>query len=630
MANNDRLAAMREAELEAAPGFDEAEDGAEDVHKFLPSPCPVTPLGINGKNIVFLDGLKQIVTAPTKCDKGDLMLWFGNGYLEAHYGNDSDSKKADRWDQRKIQTDFIEDCRNLGLFDPSGRVFGRGAHRGPLGGHELVMHLGNLVMIADPSRTRVGDRMKTVNAGTISLQGERLFYPAGPPLPPPANSPATPKDAQSLLDTFRGFNFVHSTASPLLLLGMVGQMYLCGALRWRSHMWITAPTGAGKTTLQNIVRECLQGWCLHTEEATEPSIRQVLKDDTLPVLIDEAEGHDRPEQKQAIINLMKRASAGGKIHRGGADHKHTEFTAQSCFMLTSVLHAPLRGEDRNRMAILEMRAITDNSPPPPLALELATWRTLGRRFHRRMIMHWDRWERTYDAYRRAIAELGYVSRTQDTYGTLLACADLMRFDYGWGDITLSDEPGEERVLEAVKDCVSLMEESRNESEGDDVRCRRAMLGAHLPGYGGKPPEPIGRWIERAMTWLEEPSTATQFNPDGSSSSPDDPFRTVNQAARDRLKNYGLAVVKLHRTPSGAMGYREADPEDWKNSYLAVAGDTNQALAQIMKDTDWRGGGWKQSLGKVPGVEKCKVRFFEGALQAQCVPLEAMTFRGEGE
>lgn len=624
MADPDRLAAMRDAELEAAPGFDEAEEGGDDPHKHLPSPCPVTPLGINGKNIVFLDGLKQIVTAPTKCEKGDMMLWFGNGYLEAHYGHDSDSKKADRWDQRRAQTDFIEDCRNLGLFDPSGRVFGRGAHRGPLGGHELVMHLGNRVMIADPSRKKVGDRMKLVKAGTINLQGERLFYPAGPPLPPPANTPATVEDSESLLKTFEGFNFVHAKAAPLLLLGMVGQMYFCGALRWRSHMWITAPTGAGKTTLQNIVRECLQGWCLHTEEATEPSIRQVLKDDTLPVLIDEAEGHDRPEQKQAIINLMKRASAGGKIHRGGADHKHSEFTAQSCFMLTSVLHAPLRGEDRNRMAILEMRAITDNSPPPPLALELATWRTLGRRFHRRIIMQWDRWERTYDSYRKAIADLGYVSRTQDTYGTLLAAADLMRFDHGWWEISLANAaPGIERVTQAVASCVPMMEESRAEAEGDDVRCRRTLLGTHLPGFGGKPPEPIGRWIDRAMTPLivNDPNDAESWA---------NGALAVNQDARDRLKSYGLAVVKLHRTPSGALGYRDADPEDWDNSYLAVAGETNLALAQLLKDTDWRGGGWKQSLGKVPGVEKCKVRFYEGTVQAQCVPLNAMTFRDEGE
>lgn len=617
-ADKSRLAAMRDAQVQVAPAFDEAEDGPQDITPHLHQPCPVVPLGINGKNLVFLDGLRQIVTAPTKCDKGDMMLWFGSEYLESYYGTEG---KADRWDQRKAQTAFVEDCRNLGLFDPSGRVFGRGAHRGPLGGHELVMHLGNRVLIADPSANKANDRLRMVKAGSISLQGERLFYPAGPPLPPPAERAATAKDAASLLETFEGFHFVHD-AAPLLLLGMVAQMYVCGALRWRSHMWITAPTGAGKTTLQNIVRENLQGWCLHTEEATEPSIRQVLKDDTLPVLIDEAESHDRPEQKQAIINLMKRASAGGKIHRGGADHKHSEFTAQSCFLLTSVLHAPLRGEDRNRMAILEMRAAPDSSRPPPLALELATWRTLGRRFHRRMIAHWGRWEGTYDAYRAAIADLGYPSRTQDTYGTLLACADLLRFDYCWDDLNLSDEPGRERVVEAVARCVPLMEESRAAAEGDDVRVRRVMLGTHLPGFGGKAPEPIGRWIERAMAYL----TQTEADPvDGFNT-----VTSVDQAARDRLKSYGLAVVKLHQTERGGIGYRDADPEDWTGSYLAVAGETNLALAALLKDTDWRGGGWKQSLAKIPGVVKCKVRFYEGVVQAQCIPLKAMMFKDEDE
>lgn len=604
----DRLAAMAQAEAVPAPDFAAADKApqhdapAPRLPSAPPFLCPVTPLGVNGKNLVFLDGLNQIVTTPTKCDKGDLMLWFGNEYLEENFGTEGKEK----WDQRKAQVALVEDCRNLGIFNPTGRVFGRGAHRGPNGGAQLVLHMGGRVMVIDPSQRRATDRFIVAKAGAVNVAGERLYYPALPGLVAPAAVPATRDEANELLRTFDRFAFIEREGAALLLAGMVGQMFLCGALKWRSHMWIVSPTGSGKTTLQTIIREMLGNWCLHTEDASEAAIRQVLGDDTLPVLVDEAEAHDKPEKLQALLNLMKKASSGAKIHRGGADHKAQEFTAQSCFLLSSVLHAPLRGEDRNRLAILEMRKLPDNAPPLPI--EMATWRQLGRKLHRRMLNHWPRWAETLDAYRRQIGAAGFDGRSQDTYGTLLAMADLMLWDTGFRDITpFEDEKGSERIAELVAKVLPMMTRGAAEARNDIERVKLHLLSTLLPGSHGASPEPVGVWIERAMELV-------------SGEFPHDPL-LPNDRARDKLKAHGLRVVSLTARPGMSQpSVADAVPNNWGGSYLAVAYASNRPLAELFAKSDWAGGAWTQSLGKIAGVQKAKVRFAGSLDNAICVPL----------
>lgn len=565
--------------------------------------CPVIPLGIQGKKLVFIDRNRQLCIEPTKCEKNDCVLWFGAEYLHDNYPGKSNS---DRWDQRELSEHFVMECADLGPFDPVGKVFGRGAHRAPGGGPELLLHIGRDVLIASPSADHVSESFRLEPAGLVELvEGQRLIFPAASPLPMPSRHKASRKVAEELKADFETFTFVHADIAAHLCLGMSGQMYIGGAFGWRAHMWITAPTGAGKTTIQNLFRSALSDWCLHAEDATEAAIRGVLRNDTLPVLIDEAEGHDSPERSERIINLIKKASAGGKAIRGTVDGGANEFKAQSPFLLSSVLTAPLRGEDRNRMAIIEMRSRPAGvfSEPP----DLKQWRERGPALHMRMIAHWHRYDRTYDAYRREIARLGFDDRAQQTYGTLLASADLMLYDSpcDQGDWE-GDEMGPDRVAHWAHKCLPLMERSREQAETDDVRARRLLLSTHLPAAAGNPSEPIAVWIDRAMEDMT----------DG----------TINMAAREKLLGYGLALVTIRRNPLGeAVGYKRAKPHEFDEAFLAISSQSNRALADLLRGSDWGRGILEQSLARLPGVEYVKVRFAGGPLKALCVPLPVMTF-----
>jgi hypothetical protein len=63
-------------------------------------------------------------------------------------------------------------CAFAGIFDPQGRVFGRGAHRGKNG--ELILHCGDAVFVA-------GEEREYRQPGMI----DGMVYPTAPKIPRP-------------------------------------------------------------------------------------------------------------------------------------------------------------------------------------------------------------------------------------------------------------------------------------------------------------------------------------------------------------------------------------------------------------------------------------------------------------
>ena len=624
-----RLDEMAAAQPRAAPDLAAANDAPEADGKppRLPQPCRVVPLGVYGKSLVFLDRLQQIVMEPPRgCSKGELALWFGDDWLTDFFpqypkGWKPGDDPPEDFHQGKAQMALIADCESKGIFKPEGKVFGRGAHRPRHDEEALVLHIGRRVLLANMPDAK-GDRRGDIiqhPAGMVRIAGKETFFPADDGLPPPADEPATAAEAEEVRALFERWNWAEPKAAPLLLFGWLAQAFICGWLEWRAHVWLPGPTASGKSSLQKIIRSLLQDWVLSTADASEAAIRQILRNDTLPVSIDEAEPHDNPERVQAVMNLMKKASSGDRILRGGADHKGTEFTAQSCFLLSSVMHATLRGEDRNRIALLDMLKLPDD--PDPLELELAKWRRTGRRLHRRMIGGIGRFERTLACYKRAIGAQRYEGRWQDTYGTLLACADLLLYDYAPDDprheeIMPIDEPGFSRVQHAVMAILPMMAKGRVEARTDTERVSRVLMSHALPGAHGQPPEPVGTWIERALTRIEN-------DPQGLDDGP-------NDAARNKLKTHGLRVVSLVPDAAKVDGFRieEAGTGDeaWRSDFLAVAYPTNKGIAEIFARGDWMGDGYLQSLRKLEGTRGPKKIRFGGRQpdNALLVPLSALT------
>ncbi len=600
---------------ESAPAF-----GDEDERSFRPEligwpiDAPVAPLGVRGQKIWVLDALKQMIECDTRLPKGDLALLFGGiegiEWLTEHYpayGKGAGEKpKIVGFDQKLAAEALIGACYRRGIFDGTGLVFGRGAHSSYLPENDdgrMVLHMGRRVLIA------VQDKGRSVVSEYPVGEIDGSYFPAYGTLPPPASEASAIADAAQLLREFGKWYWVESSAAPMLLLGMTAQMFICGALSWRSHCWLAAPTASGKSALLKLIQAIHGKWCLFVEDASEAAIRQILDNDTLPVILDEAERDDNPDKQKAIINLVKKSSSGAKIIRGGADHKGQSFVAQSSFLFASVLHSLSKGEERNRMAILEMRQVppkADYDPP-----DLTHWRAIGRKFHRRMVEQWPRFHRTLADYRREIASHGFEGRWQDTFGTLLACADCLLHDRAPSQESEAND-GFGRVKGLVQAILPMMVRGKSEARSDVERCIAWLMASQLPSVHGKAAETIGQIIVRAMKPMKDM--------DGRDAGPD-------HASRSRLKSYGLKLVNL-KDKGAAMGI-DGEPlptdEAWKTGFLAVSYGTSRALAGLFAGTEWAEGGWIQSLAKVEGAHKgLKIRFSgPNSDNAIAVPLAAL-------
>lgn len=547
----------------------------------LPPGCPVVPLGHQGgKALYVLDQAKQLLAMSPRCEKGDLMLAFGAGFLEGvpRWASWRAPKKGETepqpngFDQKLVQAALITACQEAGVFDPTGKLFGRGAHRRPID-DALVLHAGHKVLVIDTVPDGAGRAMRLQESKPGMIEGK--IFAAADKLPVPAAEPSSDGEAQRLRELFARWYFAEKDAAPLLLLGYVGQAMICGALGWRAHVWLTGETAAGKSTLQKLIRAVLDDWCVFSEDASEAAIRQLLGDDTLPVLIDEAEADDRAERQTAMINLARKASSGGRIIRGSADHKAQQFTAQSAFLFSSILHAPLDPQDRNRFAILAMRQVPGDAREPELDLKL--WREAGRRMQRRMIEQWPRFDRTLWEYKNAIRETGFQGRWRDTFGTLLACADMLLHDRVPSEESIANEgDAYGRVTRWVQTCVPMMVRGATEAEDTTTRCAQFLTSTLLPSAAGQQRETVGRWILRAMDFDRE-------------------TQSFNKGARDKLRGHGLRVVNLTKT-----GY--ADATFAEPVYVALAGVTNASLRELFAGSKWAAGGWVQALGlaQVPG------------------------------
>jgi energy-coupling factor transporter ATP-binding protein EcfA2 len=606
----DDIAATAGAPLDAPDLRRNAEpDGGEAWDLFdLGDECPVKPLGFLKQKNFFLDFSGQLIELGTEFRKGECMMLFGTKlrWMEARWPTRKEQKNQatgeTEWiitgfDQKEAQKGLIQACAKRGIFDPTGKVRGRGAHRGDDG--EIILHCGDQVLIGGRFGTR-RNLLKPMWSKSGLIAG--YVYPTSPALAHPAEEPAAPTIARQVLTLLQTWNWKRSEIDAHLLLCWIAAAIVGGALGNRPHAWITGPSGAGKTTLQKLIRGLIDDWGVFTEDATEAGVRQLLDQDTLAVMFDEIEPDEsNAEVHMKIVKLARLAYSGGSGLRGGQDHKSKQFVARSCFLFSSIHHHELPAQDRNRIAILHLSKFPPKTKSLVLPAMLKDW---GAQLRRRLVEQWHRYDETLEAYQREMLAQGYAGREQDTYGTLLACGDLLLHDSSPDAMTsaLNDEP--DRCAELVRQLAHVLDSARAEAEDTTERCLKYLASHRLPAKGGYEQETIGRWLVKAFVEIAN-NHDSQARP-----------------AKAKLLTHGLRLVNLdpdHAKGNGQGGLIDGYLLD--TLYLAVANKTNKGVAEIFEGSMWRGGVWGQSLALVDAsVPNKKSRFGGPPEGCMLVPL----------
>ena len=155
-----------------------------------------------------------------------------------------------------------------------------------------------------------------------------------------------------------------------LLAGWIATAVVCGGLQWRTHAWVTGNQGSGKSTVVNeIAGACLGDLAIYPLGATtEAGIRQVVRNDAMPVVFDESEADDKQKmqaeaRRKAVLDLMRQASSEGRgrILKGSANHSAQAFTMRSSFLMSSIGVGLKEAADLTRTAVLTIKPLDSYS-----------------------------------------------------------------------------------------------------------------------------------------------------------------------------------------------------------------------------------------------------------------------------
>ncbi|MBB3017621.1 hypothetical protein FHR70_000661 [Microvirga lupini] len=418
-----------------------------------------TILGYDRGKYYFFVHEKRQVMAYQKGDFSDAgMLELAEiNWWEEHFPGERGSMN------KKMALNWIFRTANRrGVYDPE-RVRGRGAWTD---NKRAVFHHGGHLTV---------DGVYT----DITAMRSAYVYQVERSIPAPAVEPMTDEEGSWLVSVAEMARW-SMAGSAALLAGFVMLAPICGALPWRSHIWLTGGAGSGKSTLQSkYAASLLRGVSVYaTGDSTEPGIRQSLQADSLPVLIDEIESNNDNDKRRVenIIGMIRKTSTESQAQtlKGTVSGDGQSFHVRSMFCLASInVNMPSKA-DTDRLTKLVLR--------PPIADSRDHWDKLEAELNKieededissrllaRALGMMPVILETVKVFRRAAAKHFGTQRQGDQFGTLLA---------GSWCLQKSTVPSEEEAMVLIRG-YNWNEHVEDNDQDDAARAVEALLGAKL-------------------------------------------------------------------------------------------------------------------------------------------------------
>lgn len=442
------------------PPVADAEDGGPEVNGHF------VILGYNrGTYHIFQWGKRQIIDI-TKGDMSEI------GLIELaplNWWEDAFPGERSKIDTKAAAEFIIRTAEKRGIYDTT-RVRGRGAW---IDEGRMVYHHGGYLTV-DGVVTDV-TRIKS-----------RYVYELDRSLPDPADEPMTSDEGEMLLELASVFRW-SMPGSAALMAGWTALAPLCGALKWRPHIWINGGAGCGKSTVMNrFVNRLVGGAGLYAQgNSTESGIRQTLRADARPVLFDESESNEESDARrmQNVLSLIRQSSTESEALtlKGTAGGSAMSFHIRSMFCLASIQVALKQQADIDRLTVLTLKPRREDRDAAGTwqrisdalyAMERDT--TLPSRLFRRSMNLLPVTLKNIDIFSRAAAMRFGNQRDGDQYGTMLAGA--------WSLISTREATHDEAL-----ELIDRYDWGEHRDKGDTDESERAMsslMGAKIRAKGG--------------------------------------------------------------------------------------------------------------------------------------------------
>lgn len=535
----------------------------------LPEWSPVTPLGRDGHTYWFLDANGQILDlSADKCGKGRMTSLFAcaPGFLVHAFPRiDKDGiHTPDNYKNESAMALLFRAADRKGPWSAEGRVRGRGCWQAQNGG--LILHLGD-----------------EIRAGGATLPPGEYgghVYISRPALPAPATSKGDEACGAIIHRDLMTWHWRRGETDARLMRGALGAGMIGGWLDWRPNVFLLGDKAVGKSQLQKYSKGLLGDFFVETHDATAAGLHQFIGFDSVMIGVDEMEAEAGSKKTEAVITLARRASSGGRILRGGANHKGQDFTIQSCFLFSAIAPPSMRGQDLSRLTLLELKPLKTPGLSP--ARNVTRLGFLGAEYLKRL-MDWiarpaDEGEGSaFDAllamFRGQLAAMGHTDRSSLQFGTLLSCAWASEFDA---------LPETEALHEIDGGAVSDLElwtrglEARTMVELEGQLPTWLMCLNHLLLVTADPLKNTG--TPNVVSIIRNLRAHLNMEPDDATAEGE--RRLSIPAAKERLAKIGLGLTApidpLTKKPMAIS---------WANAELFIP-KTHPEVARLFRDTDW--------------------------------------------
>ena len=562
----------------------------------VPPDCPVQPLGIDGKEFLFMDANRQFVKIHHRDFGGQgLASLFGDyqGYLDQAWPRINAKGEPMGLDKERAVRSLIAACARKGVFDSDNRIRNVGAWTDVDG--RLIWHLGDTVMTVD--------RDGRVDMRAIGPIGDHV-YPQGTPQIQPGRAGGDPaRSIQRLYKLLQTWAWKRGDLDARLQLGWIGCALIGGALRWRPAVWSTGGQGTGKSTLHDYVLNPILGGTagvVQTADASGPGLYQALKNRSVPVVFDELEPDpDSRMRVDATIKLARLSSSGARIVRGSPDGTSREFVARAAFLFSSILIPRLEPELAMRICILDLMALGDRKEP---AIDAREMLDVGADLRSHLVERWQHWPARLERWRQALRAQGFTSRVADTWGTLLAM----------GDHLLSPAPSIEDApddtfaewIDALKPHLDALVAAAG---SDHARLLQVLLTTTVDPFAKGQRWPLSTLLSIAGGRSVQGEDPTDNNPE-----------MTHVRAESGLESLGIKMM-LSSPPLPDDAPEGTPPLD-KIWALAIASNHTE-INKLLKETKWGRGVYTQTLLRVPGAWSTQQRIARHKTQCAMIPLD---------
>ncbi|MCP9861127.1 MULTISPECIES: DUF6371 domain-containing protein, partial [unclassified Cyanobium] len=550
-----------------------ATDGSDHAPAAAAAPRPAAPflcLGFDADaNFYQPASTGQVIRLPRGCHTATHLVALAPlEYWETLYP----SRTGVNWPA--AASDLHKSSAAMGIFAVE-RIRGRGAWWDE---GRTVLHLGDRLITPEGEHPIT----KPFRSRHIYQRLERQEGPCGV-------KPLTVEEAAVIVSIANRFRW-EVPASGTLLQGWVVLAPICGALRWRPHLWLTAGAGSGKSQiLDRFVVPLLGDLRLPVSGATtEAGLRQTICSDAVPVVFDEAESNEKGDQQrmQAILSLARVASSesSAEMLKGSPSGDVSRYRVRSMFLMSSIATALKQGADKSRFAQLTLRSPTEMGPEEREAhwqsldrdLERYITPQLARRLIARTVSLIPVIRQSVVVFSAAAARHFDSQRLGDQYGTLMAGA--------WS--LLSDAVPSQKEAEECIEVHNWDSYSQSTEVPDEARCIQTILQRQVRVETDD--KPVTRTIGELVELAACHSSCIDVSP-------------------------GLAAQTL-----GRHGLRVDQDR-------LLVSNTAKAIEQFLADTAWQNS-WSVVLLRLSGAQRAgPVRFCGAGMvsRAVAIPLSVL-------